>query len=279
MKIIPYAVLLGFGTIGAGGWYKFHTLQPSNLKQYLEWQGFRLISDTESNYWKAVLEENKDLLNSLNITGIEGVKGWCKSNMDSENYEPIKNRASLLCVDNPKTVKARIIQLDGSIDKLMSSNEQYKVAYVFRKHISGFNSLIGYSPTVNGEGKEKINFEEATQIFKKWCDSSLGKEINETLVLNVREFCIPKNFSKIKDYLKGKTLLTDSGQEQELEKVYQKIKDFKSYTSEIFEDGKDKLKDWCNTNLERDFSESLNVFDEILPKVISRCVKGVDLII
>ncbi|AEW45701.1 hypothetical protein MHC_04225 [Mycoplasma haemocanis str. Illinois] len=278
MRPIPALALMGLGTVGFGSWYKFHNLKPKTLKQYLEWQGLRLISDSESNYWKAVIEENKELIVKLGIdVSIDRVKDWCKSHVNSEKYENIKSYALLLCVDNPKTVKARIIQLDGGTDGLIqdpNSNQKYKVAYVFRKHIPGFNSLIGYHPKVDDNGKEKVVFEEATELFQKWCIGSLEKPIDETLVLNIREFCTPKNFSKIRDYLTGRPLLTDSGKETQLKERYNKISEFASYKHDIREDYEDGLKKWCNQHLDEEFSTSLIVFEEILPKVISRCVEG-----
>ncbi|AEG73371.1 hypothetical protein MHF_1128 [Mycoplasma haemofelis Ohio2] len=277
VKLFSFMALLGLGAIGAGGWYRFGNLKPRTLREYLEWQGLRLISDSESNYWKAAIEENKDLVNQLQLddSKIDGVKGWCKSHLDSERYEDVKSSALLLCVDQPKTVKARIIQLDGGLDRLLSGDDnKYKVAYVFRKHLEGFHALIGYSPEAGKDGKENIDLENATKAFKGWCTSSLEKSIDETLVSNVRELCTPKSFSKVRDYLKGKTLLTESNQDAELEKVYNKIKDFKSYTSDISDSGKEGLKKWCETNLEVEFSKELSVFEETLPKVIARCVKG-----
>ncbi|CBY93040.1 hypothetical protein HF1_10320 [Mycoplasma haemofelis str. Langford 1] len=276
MKLLPYAALAALGAAGVGGWYRFGNLKPRTLREYLEWQGLRLISDSESNYWKAVIEENKELVGELKLDA-SGVKEWCKSHMDSEQYEDIKSSALLLCVDNPKTVKARIIQLDGGTHKLINgdnADKQYKVSYVFRKHIEGFNALIGYSSEVGKDGKVEIDLESASKAFKEWCINSLERAIDEMLVLNIRELCTPKKFSTVKEYLSGKTLLTESGQESELETVHNKIKDFASYKADISEAGKEKLKEWCDKSLKEEFSTSLSVFEETLPKVISRCVKG-----
>ncbi|AEG73366.1 hypothetical protein MHF_1123 [Mycoplasma haemofelis Ohio2] len=281
MRPIPTIALLGLGTAGLGSWYKFHHLKPKTLRQYLEWQGLRLISDSESNYWKAVIEENKELAQKLGIdtSKIDGIKEWCKSHMDSEKYEDIKDSGLLLCVDNPKTVKARIIQLDGGTDRLIhgdDADKKYKVAYVFRKHISGLHSLIGYQPKVGDKGEEQVVFEEATDLFKKWCTSSLDKPLDETLVLNIRELCTPKGFSKVRDYLTGKALLTDSGKDTQLQAKYDKIHNFASYKQDITDNNKDGLKNWCTTKLDEEFSKDLSIFEEILPKVISRCVEGTE---
>ncbi|CBY93041.1 hypothetical protein HF1_10330 [Mycoplasma haemofelis str. Langford 1] len=279
MRPIPTIALLGLGTAGLGSWYKFHHLQPKTLRQYLEWQGLRLISDSESNYWKAAVEENKELVKKLNLdeSKLEGVKEWCRNHLDLEKYEDVKDSALLLCVDNPKSVKARIIQLDGGTDRLIhgsESDKQYKVAYVFRKHIDGFNALIGYVPTKNEKGEEQIDLAQAKEAFQKWCESSLNRPVEDTLVLNIRELCTPKEFSKVEDYLKGKTLLTKEGKDSTLDAVYKKIKDFASYKADITKENKEGLKEWCEENLKKEFSESLSIFEETLPKVISRCVEG-----
>ncbi|AEG73373.1 hypothetical protein MHF_1130 [Mycoplasma haemofelis Ohio2] len=279
MKLLPYSALLGLGAIGIGGWYRFGNLQPKTLRQYLEWQGLRLISDSESNYWKAVIEENKELVKRLNLDESK-VKEWCRNHLDLEKYEDVKDSALLLCVDNPKSVKARIIQLDGGIHKLINgsgADKQYKVAYVFRKHIDGFNSLIGYSPEKDEKGKEQIDLAQAKDAFQTWCENSLTKPVEETLVLNIREMCAPKTFSKVKEYLSGRTLLTQSDKTSQLQAVYEKIKDFATYKEDIKsirESEKDGLKKWCEQNLEKEFSDDLSVFEETLPKVISRCVEG-----
>ncbi|CBY93008.1 hypothetical protein HF1_10000 [Mycoplasma haemofelis str. Langford 1] len=284
MKIVPAAVLLGLGSVGVGGWYKFSNLKPKTLRQYLEWQGLRLISDSETNYWKAILDENGQLVSKLNIDGIEGIKSWCRDNLDSESYEDLKIPALSLCVDNPSTVKARLIQLYGDTNFLINGNDadnKYKVAYVFRKHIDGFNALIGYSPEIGQDGKEVENLEEAKTAFKAWCTSSLTKPIDETLVLNVKELCTPKKFSTIKQLieLRGESgkLLTDNKNSNDLNSKHEAIKAFDSWKADNnSEEGtKDKLKEWCTTNESKNFYEE-SVFSETYPKFRFRCLKDSD---
>ncbi|AFM45083.1 hypothetical protein MHC_06006 [Mycoplasma haemocanis str. Illinois] len=43
----------------------------------LEWQGLKLIKDTERNHWQSVLYENKKVSAtlSIDISNIEGIKG------------------------------------------------------------------------------------------------------------------------------------------------------------------------------------------------------------
>ncbi|AEW45465.1 hypothetical protein MHC_03015 [Mycoplasma haemocanis str. Illinois] len=283
MKALAPLVLLGAGTLGIGSWYKFHHLKPKTLRQYLEWQGLRLISDSEANYWKAVLEENLGLAEKLSIdtSNIEGVKGWCRNHIDSENYENLKESASLLCVDNPKTVKARIIQLDGGLGKLINgdnSDDQYKVAYVFRKHINGFHDLIGYKPKMGNNGKELEDLPTASAAFKKWCEDSLKREIEETLILNVRTFCTPKSFSSILELItqngESNLLLTNGDNDGDLSSKYESIKGLDSWKSEAVEGiGKESLKKWCTDHQEKKFSEN-KVFSDVYPKFRFRCLKS-----
>ncbi|AEW45693.1 hypothetical protein MHC_04185 [Mycoplasma haemocanis str. Illinois] len=280
MKAIAPLVLLGLGSAGIGGWYKFHHLKPKKLRQYLEWQGLRLISDSETNYWKAVLEENKELIGKLGMPStVDKVKRWCQDHIDSENYEDFKDNASLLCVDNPKTVKARIIQLDGNTEKLINGDNQYKVAYVFRKHINGFHDLIGYKPQIGNNGKELEDLEAAKDAFKKWCESSLEKGIEETLILNIRTFCIPKSFSTIKELItkngEDSLLLTSSNLDSDLQQKHESIKTLDSWKADNLrqEGDKNNLKTWCEQNLNKNFYDD-KVFSEVYPKFRFRCLKG-----
>ncbi|CBY93028.1 hypothetical protein HF1_10200 [Mycoplasma haemofelis str. Langford 1] len=283
MKIVPAAILLGLGSVGVGGWYKFSNLKPKTLRQYLEWQGLRLISDSETNYWKAVIEENGKLISDLSISGVEEVKSWCNRHIDSPNYEDFKDSASLLCVDNPRTVKARIIQLYGDTSRLIQSgndeDKQYKVAYVFRKHIDGFHSLIGYSPEIGEDGKEVEDLDAAKSAFKEWCTSSLSKAVDETLVLNVKELCIPKKFSSIKELIEQRgesTLLLTSGNNSiDLQSKHESIKGLASWKADNEKNGEtqEDLKDWCEKNESKNFSDS-KVFSEVYPKFRFRCLKN-----
>ncbi|AEW45690.1 hypothetical protein MHC_04170 [Mycoplasma haemocanis str. Illinois] len=281
MKALVPLALLGLGTVGIGGWYKFHHLKPKTLRQYLEWQGFRLISDFETNYWQVVLEENGKIVSDLRINGVEEVKAWCKHHMDSENYEDLKENASLLCVDNPKTVKGRIIQLYGDTKRLIQSgneeDDKYKIAYVFRKHINGFNSLIGYSPKIGEDGKEVEDLDAAKSAFKMWCTSSLDKPVDEILVLNVKELCTPKEFSNIKELIEWRgesnLLLTETENFSYLISKYISIRELDSWKADNSnEDNYESLKMWCNNTLNRNFFEG-KVFSEIYPKFRFRCLR------
>ncbi|AEG73378.1 hypothetical protein MHF_1135 [Mycoplasma haemofelis Ohio2] len=284
MRPLSAAALLGLGTAGVGGWYKFRNLEPTTLRQYLEWQGLRLISDSESNYWNAVLEEHKEFIkeSGLDNSKIDGIKQWCKDNIDSKDYENLKSKALRLCVDNPKTIKARIIQLDGGTGHLINGNDadnKYKVSYVFRKHIDGFNSLISYSPQMGDDGKEVENLDVAKDAFKKWCTDSLDKPIDETLVQNIRTLCTPKKFSTIEDLIKqnkeDKMLLTEDSNKSDLESKYNTIKELSTWTADNTGSKSDSsdLKTWCETNKSKNFHEP-KVFSETYPKFRFRCLKG-----
>ncbi|AEW45675.1 hypothetical protein MHC_04095 [Mycoplasma haemocanis str. Illinois] len=286
MKAIAPLVLLGLGTAGIGGLYKFHHLKPKTLRQYLEWQGLRLISDSETNYWKAVLEENKAVIEKLSIdaSNIDGVKEWCQKHINAENYEDLKESASLLCVDNPKTVKARIIQLDGSLEKLINGGDadnKYKVAYVFRKHINGFHDLIGYKPKIGNNGKELEDLSTAGVAFKKWCEDSLKRGIEETLILNVRTFCTPKSFSSILELIthngESDLLLTHNNNDSDLSSKYDSLKGLDSWKADNKNNpgNKEDLKKWCEENKSKNFYED-EVFSKVYPKFRFRCLKSSD---
>ncbi|AEG73364.1 hypothetical protein MHF_1121 [Mycoplasma haemofelis Ohio2] len=285
MKILPIGVLLGLGTAGIGGWYKFSNLKPKTLRQYLEWQGLKLIQDTERNYWQAALDENKKIAGDLNIdtSSIEGIKQWCRGNLDSENYEDFKVGASLLCVDNPKTVRARIIQLDGNIDGLIKEGEtdKYKVSYIFKKHIEGVTDLIGFVPPEQEKGKPiNEDLENAGKALSSWCKKSLESAPDDTLVANVKLLCYPKGFEDIDGLIKSRgeegLLLTEQSNSEALKQKYNSIKDLSSWTqdAESVSSGspEDSLKNWCNSNKSKKFSEE-GTFSNLYPKFRFRCIK------
>ncbi|AEG73381.1 hypothetical protein MHF_1138 [Mycoplasma haemofelis Ohio2] len=283
MRLVPALALLGIGATGFGGLYKFSNLTPRTLKEYLEWQGLNLISDSSDNYWKAVLEDSKDIAKkatSKENPTIQDIKQWCVGNLPKEKYDDLKDYAVELCVDNPKTVKSRIIQLDGGIEKLISSGdaEKYKVAYVFRKHIDGFHDLIGYKPEVDEQGKEQEDLEASKTAFQKWCEDSLKKPVDDTLVLNVRTLCTPKKFTTIKELIEQNgekdSLLTDTKNESELQKKFEEIKEKASWKrDEQSASSKDDLKRWCTDTESKKFSDS-GVFSEDYPKFRFRCIKS-----
>ncbi|CBY92995.1 hypothetical protein HF1_09870 [Mycoplasma haemofelis str. Langford 1] len=279
---------LGLGAIGTGGWYGFSTLHPKNLKQYLEWQGFKLASYSHDNTWKSILEENKDLLSKIpelkdDNLPISKIRDWCYSRYGYTNFDDLKDSASKLCVDNPRTVKGSIIQKSGSIDALIKSDsseaeKQYKVSFLFRKHIEGFKDLIGYStPAPEKEGDApKENLKDAYEKLKSWCDRSLLQKPTDSLISNVEIFCSPKKFKTIKELiqLNKETLLTDSSKSRELSDKHNKIKDLDSYKNDSSVTGdktnEESLKTWCTTMENKEFSDD-GVFEDY-PKFRFRCV-------
>ncbi|CBY93053.1 hypothetical protein HF1_10450 [Mycoplasma haemofelis str. Langford 1] len=283
MRLIPALALLGIGATGFGGLYKFSNLTPRTLKEYLEWQGLNLISDSSDNYWKAVLEDSKDIAKkatSKEEPTIQDIKQWCVGNLPKEKYDDLKDYAVELCVDNPKTVKSRIIQLDGGTEKLISSGdaEKYKVAYVFRKHIDGFHDLIGYKPEVDEQGKEQENLEASKTAFQNWCEDSLKKPVDDTLVLNVRTLCTPKKFTTIKELIEQNgekdSLLTDPKNDSELQQKFEEIKEKASWKQDKQNaSSKEDLKNWCTETENKKFSDS-GVFSEDYPKFRFRCIKS-----
>ncbi|OAL10679.1 hypothetical protein A6V39_01245 [Candidatus Mycoplasma haematobovis] len=49
------ATLLGVAGVS---YSSYELLKPKNIAQYLQWQGYKLVSDNEST-WKAIYEENR----------------------------------------------------------------------------------------------------------------------------------------------------------------------------------------------------------------------------
>ncbi|AEG72906.1 hypothetical protein MHF_0634 [Mycoplasma haemofelis Ohio2] len=275
MKILSTAALLGLGAIGFGGWYKFNSLKPKTLREYLEWQGLK-VDIEEDNTWTAILEENKGIANraiNKESLDISDVKKWCSEQLVKEDYGSVKEYASVLCVDNLKKVRSKIIQKYGKdrIDKLLKQDEDYKVAYVFRKHIVGFLSLIGHQPpTTSEDGEDNDNLEDAKIKFKEWCEGSLEKEVDESLVSNVLSLCTPKKFKTIKELVSqnGEELLTDPQYSSELNAKYEAIKNYDSWKAEK----KGTLEEWCKEYEAQPFSDK-DVFTKIYPKFRFRCVK------
>ncbi|AEW45708.1 hypothetical protein MHC_04260 [Mycoplasma haemocanis str. Illinois] len=278
MKTLSIVAVAGISVAGIGGWYKFHHLKPKTLREYLEWQGFRLLSDAEENYWKAILDENGELIVRLSLnSNTEDLKQWCRNNLEVRSYDHLISTAVYLCADKPRTVKSRMIQLYGSADGLISSDDDYKVAYLFRKHIKDFHNLIGYTPIVDNNGREKEDLEKAKNAFKQFCVDSLGKPAEDTLVRNVKTLCTPKGFSSIEDLIRKRgeasLLLTENDKSSQLEQKYQSIKDLKSWMSEgkLSNSSNEDLKAWCYENKGKKFSDK-DVFSEIYPKFRYRCL-------
>ncbi|AEW45651.1 hypothetical protein MHC_03965 [Mycoplasma haemocanis str. Illinois] len=61
--------------------------------------------------------------------------------------------------------------------------KQYKVSFLFRKHIDGFKELIGYSTTPPNQegGTPKENLEETYGKLKDLCESSLLQKPTDIL--------------------------------------------------------------------------------------------------
>ncbi|AEW45697.1 hypothetical protein MHC_04205 [Mycoplasma haemocanis str. Illinois] len=281
MKFFPLTVLLGLGAAGIGGWYKFIHLKPKTLRQYLEWQGFKLIKDTERNHWLSVLHENKKVAEDLNISNIDEIKWWCEVHLDSENYEDFKVSASLLCIDNPKTVKARIIQLDGNIDGLIKDGEmdEYKVSYIFKKHIAGVTETIGFLPPEQEKGQPiKEDLENAGRALSTWCKKSLDAAPNDTIVANVKLLCFSKGFGDIFGLIKLRgeesLLLTNPNNLGDLNLKYNSIKGLSSWENDPTKSGSSfmSLYAWCDETQKKKFSEE-GTFSNIYPKFRFRCLK------
>ncbi|AEG72835.1 hypothetical protein MHF_0563 [Mycoplasma haemofelis Ohio2] len=284
MRLLSALALLGFGTVGVGGWYGFSTLRPKNLQQYLEWQGFELASKTEGNIWKSILDERKEIIKSrIGKTDPQesDIRNWCSSHLSISNYESFKDDASKICVNNPHTVRAKIILQDGSISSLIeglndSKGEKYKVAYIFRKHIEGVPELIGFIPPSKEEGTE--NLEGGGKALGEWCQKSLESKSDDQLVKNVRLLCSPRPFTTIKELIKlnkeEELLLTEEANSTELSKKYAEIKDKDSWTKESSSpDSQESLKKWCQTHESKKFSEE-GTFSNVYPKFRFRCMKS-----
>ncbi|AEG73380.1 hypothetical protein MHF_1137 [Mycoplasma haemofelis Ohio2] len=198
---------------------------------------------------------------------------WCDEHTPLVKFNDHIQNAIDLCVYNVKTVKGKLVQNKKDLNTFLTgqtnNDEKYKVSYAFRKHNEDFLKLIGHAPE-----EDESEWNPAIDKYKEWCQNSLESEFKDSVYESFLIFCVPKNFSTVKAYLSGRTLLTEDSQKEELQKVHQKISNFDSYKADSIESGEEGLKKWCEENLEKNFSDSLNVLDEILPKVISRCVKG-----
>ncbi|AEW45700.1 hypothetical protein MHC_04220 [Mycoplasma haemocanis str. Illinois] len=146
---MKFKTLLGIGVVGGlggAGVYGFNSLKPKNLQEYLEWQGFKLVSNTDTNTWKAIKTENAILLREIfgnDNPEILQIQQWCKSLLPLTDYQKYVSRVSKVCVDSIWTVEGKIIQKQGSTSGLIKKgeDEKFKVAYVFRRHISEFNKI------------------------------------------------------------------------------------------------------------------------------------------
>nr|WP_014272523.1 hypothetical protein [Mycoplasma haemocanis] len=259
------------GGVCAVGWYGFNSLQPKNLREYLEWQGFTLAS--VENAWKSIIKEHGELAKSIGVNSesdLEKLKTWCVTHLPLSDFSSYIDKASKLCVDNVGTIEAKLVRDGIGLTQFFqdsSDDDKYKTSYAFRKHNLDFLSLISHTP----EKGEK--FEPAISKYRTWCNSTFKAKPKPDLLKNFQMFCKPKNFTTIRAYLNGKEFLTESKYDSELDVRYRKISDLASYKYDISEFGKEALKEWCEDNLNKSFHDSLSVLDEILPKVIFRCVK------
>ncbi|AEW45664.1 hypothetical protein MHC_04040 [Mycoplasma haemocanis str. Illinois] len=286
IRTLHIIVPLGLGVIGTGGWYGFSTLHPKNLRQYLEWQGFKLARYSHDNTWKSILEENKDLIEKIpelkgSVSSFDKIRDWCYSRYDWINFDDLKDSASKLCVDNPRTVKGSIIQKSGSLASLIAdasdAEKKYKISFLFRKHIEGFKDLIGYStPAPEKEGgTPKEDLTVAYEKLKSWCENSLLKKPTDDLISNVEIFCSPKKFTTVKELitLNKESLLTDLNKSSELSQKYSQIKDLDSFKKDKdIENSQNEqsLKEWCQKMESKSFSDD-EVFEDY-PKFRFRCL-------
>ncbi|AEG73326.1 hypothetical protein MHF_1076 [Mycoplasma haemofelis Ohio2] len=279
MKSLSMMIFPACGGVCAAGWYGFHSLQPKDLKEYLEWQGFQLASS--DNSWKAVIKEHGELAKSIEVqseSDLEKLKSWCASHLPLSDFSSHIDKAAKLCVDNVGTVEAKLVRDGISVDIFFqesSGDEKYKTAYVFRKHNSDFLSLIGHTP------EEEEDFEPAVSKYKAWCESTLKAKPETSLFENFKLFCKPKSFSTVRSYLdtfKLQYLTEDSS--GGLKDMWGKIKEFASYQQDIQDTKSDEsdLRKWCEDNLKKNFHEGMKVFDDILKKVKARCTKGSEVV-
>ncbi|CBY92997.1 hypothetical protein HF1_09890 [Mycoplasma haemofelis str. Langford 1] len=283
-KLFPMIALSGLGAIGVSGWYGFSGLRPKDLKQYLEWQGFELASHASGHVWKSILDEHKEIVKSLikNDSPTEkDIQDWCASHLSEANYESFKDDASKICVNNPQTVRAKIIQQSGDIKALIEGSEgdksqEYKVAYIFRKHIEGLPRLIGFIPPEKSEG-----IEDGGKALGEWCKKSLESKPDDSLVSNVKALCSPKGFKTIEELIKKQgeenLLLTDGKNSSELTSKYNEIKDKDSWTKDdsktSTQSTEEDLKQWCETHKSKNFYEE-GTFTDVYPKFRFRCLKA-----
>ncbi|AEG72900.1 hypothetical protein MHF_0628 [Mycoplasma haemofelis Ohio2] len=278
--------LLGLSAIGAsgtGGWYLFGNIRPKNVEEYLTRSGLKLLAWDSEYSWKAVLEENKELLKNIlkKDPDSQSIKQWCRDILPREDYEKYAKAASLVCVDNPQTVKGKIIQLDGGISSLIEGLsdgdkvEKYKVSYVWKKHMSAAMELISFTPPEEEEGLER-----GGKALGDWCKKALQEKPNDTLVSNVKLLCSPMPFDDING------LITKNGESSKLMSDYQSkydsIKELDTFKNDesvkSIKDKSDKsdkeiLQKWCEESKSKKFSEK-GTFSERYPKFRFRCLQG-----
>ncbi|AEW45654.1 hypothetical protein MHC_03980 [Mycoplasma haemocanis str. Illinois] len=288
-KLLPIFAISALSAVGFGGWYSFSVLRPKDLQQYLEWQGFELASKKGGYIWKAILDEHKSIIVSRTKKldpKEEDIESWCSSHLPSTDYESFKDDASKICVNNPQTVRAKIIQQDGNIDSLIndsqeSKDKEYRISYIFKKHIDGVLALIGFIPPKQELGQEiKENIKDAGKALEAWCKKSLASKPEDVLVDNVKLLCSPTKFHTVKELIENQNeknlLLTDGNNSSELNAKYEEIKDKASWTKDpdrsSFSMRVDDLKDWCEAMEKKEFSDE-GIFSNIYPKFRFRCLK------
>ncbi|AEW45431.2 hypothetical protein MHC_02845 [Mycoplasma haemocanis str. Illinois] len=272
--------ILSLGVSGTGGWYLFGNIRPKNVEEYLTRSGFKLLSWDSEFSWKAVLEENKDLLEGLlkKSPDIPSIQQWCRDILPREDYEQYANPASLVCVDNLQTVEGKIIQSDGNINALIeglndgNKKDKYKVSYVWRKHMPSVLGLISFTPPEDKEG-----LREGGEALEKWCKKSLKEKPSDSLLSNVKLLCSPMPFESINE------LINHNGEKNKLEDnytiMYWKIKNTDTWTKDLsvkeIWDKSDQqiLEEWCKQSKEKKFSEE-GTFSDVYPKFRYRCFKS-----
>ncbi|AEW45665.1 hypothetical protein MHC_04045 [Mycoplasma haemocanis str. Illinois] len=274
MKLLSMIIFPACGGVCAVGWYGFNSLQPKNLKQYLEWQGFELAS--ADGAWKSVIKEHGALAKSIGVSSesdLQNLKVWCEMHLSLSEFSAYIDKATKLCVDNVGTVEAKLVRDGIPVNTFFqdsTQDDQYKTSYVFRKHNADFLFLIGHVPE-KGE-----DFEPAVSKYKEWCKSTLKAKPTPSLLENFKLFCKPKSFSTVKEYLDTFKLKYLTNDDSKLKLKWLSIRDFASYKQDITDNIGDEsdLKNWCENSLKRKFSETMDVFEDILKKVKARCTEG-----
>ncbi|AEW45486.1 hypothetical protein MHC_03130 [Mycoplasma haemocanis str. Illinois] len=268
--------VLSLGVSGTGGWYLFGNIRPKNVEEYLTRSGFKLLSWDSEFSWKAVLEENRDLLQGLlkKSPDIQSIQQWCRDILPREDYEQYANPASLVCVDNLQTIEGKIIQSDGNINALIeglnngNKGDKYKVSYVWRKHMSSVLKLISFTPPEKGEG-----LKEGGEALEKWCKKSLKEKPSDSLLSNVKLLCSPMPFESIEDLIKHNNETNKLASNYET--MYEKIKGTDTWTKDptvlsLGSSGSQQLQKWCERSKSKKFSQE-ETFSDVYPKFRYRC--------
>ncbi|OAL10070.1 hypothetical protein A6V39_04095 [Candidatus Mycoplasma haematobovis] len=213
------ALLLSSLLTGGGAWVGYELYKPKTVRDLIAWKGFTLASEEDSGIWEALYFQGKAELGDK-VTDASTLKQFCvktakeKIDYSSKNYEHVEK----FCVNALKSRRARIISKGFKETDFLSTDDDYKLAFIFNRYSPTFLSLLG-KPNLTKDTEIDDN-SELLQSYKDYCSKVLNED--DIKIAVSQQLCSKSKEKTVVDLLTkdGYTLRSD----QELEADFEKYK-------------------------------------------------------